>query len=317
MHNSRTVPIVTIIIALLITIVEVLILHNRDVMWAYLSADWTLLYPQPWRIVTSPFLHHNLSQFFNNLVFLCLFGWQVERKYGSVNTLGIFLGALGTSHVMTITFTHDWIVGVSLGVCGLLGFSLIANRRTPWWTTITHRPLHALYFASLASPLIPFVANNQGFRTSQMSHLGGILYGMAFGVAFLLLPRNTLWRSAIIALPLALFASLFYSPWQIEWRLVMKQPILLTSNADCQLKSIEQDVYIPAPIRFVNESEKRIGIYWLDYEGKAEYKLWLNPGESAEHGSYIGHPFCAVDVDSREALQALIVTHEYQIFTVR
>ena len=320
MHDLRRIPFVTIIIALITTTIYLLSLLNRDAMWANLSADWALLYRQPWRIVTSPFLHHDFFQLLNNLVFLCLFGWQVERKHGSITTLGIFLGALVTSHVLCITFTHDWIVGISLGVCGLFGFSLIDNRRTPWWTTVTHRPLHALYFASLIGPLIPLVADMQkvqGFRTSHMSHIGGILYGLAFGVIFLLMRQDSRWRWAIIALPFLFLFSQFYSPWQVEWRLVTKPPILLTSSADCRLRSMEQEVYIPALITFVNLSTKDIALFWLDYEGKPEFYFWLGSGDSQEQQTFIGHPWCIVAVDTGEALQAVTVTETRHIITIR
>lgn len=317
MHESRRIPLVTIIIALMTTTIYLLSLLDRDAMWANLSADWVLLYRQPWRIVTSPFLHHDFFQFLNNLAFLCLFGWQIEPRYGQIKTFSIFLGALVTSHVMTITFTHDWIVGISLGVCGLFGFSLVANRRTPFWTTFTHRPLHALYLVTLITPLIPFVANTLDFRVSHMSHLGGILYGLAFAIPFLLLRPDARWRWAIIALPFLLFASQFYSPWQMEWRIVRKPPILVTSSADCRLKSIEQEVYIPALITFENLSTKDIALYWLDYEGKPEFYFWLGPGDSREQQTFIGQPWCIVAVGSGEALQAVMVTETQHIITIR
>src|SRR5512147_3003287 len=101
MGNSRNIPFVTIAIALVITVIQILrslgsrydefILTNLD--WV----NWEVFYAQPWRMLSSTFIHHNLSQFFSNLVFLGLFGWQVERKHGSIITLGIFWGALVTS----------------------------------------------------------------------------------------------------------------------------------------------------------------------------------------------------------------------------
>jgi membrane associated rhomboid family serine protease len=320
MCNFQKIPVVTIILALLITIIQILrslggrydefILTHLD--WV----NWEVFYAQPWRILTSPFLHHNLSHFFNNLVFLCLFGWQVERQYGSVKTLGIFFGALVTSHVMCITFTHDWIWGISLGVCGLLGFSLIANGRAPWWTTLTHRPLHALYLASLISPFIPFFANTQGFRTSHMSHLGGILYGLAFGVTFRLLPRHPQWRWAVIALPFLLFASQFYSPWQIEWRLVNRISSRVTANAECQIRSIEPKVYTPVDITVVNASTRRIALFWIDYEGNPRAYFWLRPGSSDEYSLFIDHRWCIVDADTGKLLE-VVVLKEPQTITIR
>ena len=150
-----------------------------------------------------------------------------------------------------------------------------------------------------------------------MSHFGGILYGMAFGVTFLLLPRDSRWRWAVIALPFLLFASQFYSLWQLEWRLVNRPPILVTSNADCRLKSVEPEVYTPAHLTVVNASKKRIALYWIDYEGKPRAYFWLKRGDSDEYDLYIGHRWCVVDADSREALQPFMVTEQNQIVTVR
>lgn len=317
MPDSGKIPFVTLAIALIITMIQIANFFNPNAVRANLSADWTLLYAQPWRVITSPFIHHDLPHYLNNLVFLCLFGWQIEPVYGRIKTLGIFLGGMVTGHVMSITLAHDWVVGISNGVCGLFGFSLIANRRTPWWTTLTHRPLHAIYLANLIAPLIPFVANLIGFRVAHLTHLGGILYGMAFGGAFLLAPRGVGWREIVIALPFVLVASQFYSPWQIEWQLVKRPPTLLTASADCRLKSLEQKVLVPARINFVNMSTKKVALYWLDYDGNAKYYFLLRPGDSQEQDSFIGHPWCIVDVDSGEALQAVITSEPNQTVTVR
>jgi hypothetical protein len=214
-------------------------------------------------------------------------------------------------------FHACWIVGISLGVCGLFGFSLIANRRTPFWTIFTHRPLHAFYLFTLITPSLPFVANIQNFRVSHMSHLGGILYGVAFGVIFLVMPHDTRWRWAIVALPFLLFASQFYSPWQMEWRIVKKPPILVTSNTDCSLRSMEQEVYTPALITFMNASTRDIALYWLDYEGKPEFYFWLGSGDSREQETFIGHAWCVVAINSGQAIQAVIVTETQHSITIR
>ena len=66
--------------------------------------------------------------------------------------------------------------------------------------------------------------------------------------------------------------------------------------------------YAPAVIRFENESAKPVAMYWLDYDGQAQFHLWLRPGGSREYNSFVGHPWCIVDVDRGEALQAAIVT---------
>jgi len=319
MRNSRNIPIVTIAIALVITVIQILrslggrydefIITNFD--WV----NWEVFYTHPWRLLTSSFIHHNLFHYFANLFWLCLFGWMIEPNYGSAKTLGILLGAMVAGPVLNITVAHVWTIGFSDGVCGLFGFSLIVNRRVPWWTTLTHRPIHAFFIAALAMPFLPFFSHLVGFGTAHLAHLGGILYGLAFGITFLLLPRETKWRWVVIALPFVLFASQFYSLWQLEWRLVNRPPTLLTSNADCRLKSIEPDVYTSANLTVVNASTKRIALYWMDYEGKPRAYFWLRPGSSDEYYPFIGHRWCIVDVDSHEALQAITVTEPEQTIT--
>jgi membrane associated rhomboid family serine protease len=320
MRTHRTVPFATLTLALFTTVIEIFRLtggHYFDVVLANLDVvTWPEFYNQPWRVVTSPFTHRDIIAYFVNLAFLLLFGWEIERKHGWAIFLGVFFGALVSAYVIWTNLAHDWIWGISGGVCGLFGFSLIANRCTPWWTTVTHRPLHALYLANLVWAVIIDVTNLIPYRVAHLDHLMGILYGMAFGRAFLLAPQDARWRGAVIALPIVLFASLFYSPWQVEWRLVKTPPKLVTANADCRLQSPIQDVYIPAPITFVNASTKPIAVYWLDYEGNPQFMLWLGPSDSAKDNAFVGHPFCIVDGDTEEALQVVIMTEPGQTIII-
>ena len=95
-----------------------------------------------------------------------------------------------------------------------------------------------------------------------------------------------------------------------------KQPLLLTVNADCQLKSTAQETYTPAELHFVNASREAKAIYWLDYEGQAKFHLWLRPGESKEYNSFIGHPWCVVNTETNEALQVIIVSEAEQTISI-
>ena len=162
------------------------------------------------------------------------------------------------------------------------GFSLIANRRTPWWTTLTHHPLHILYSANLILAVIVDLAHWVPFPVAHLTHAVGILYGVAFGSAFLLASRSTWWRTVVIALPILLFVSQLINPWQVERRLLNSQPVLVTEKADCQLRSTVQDIYVPAPIKFVNESNEPVAMYWRDYEGIAKFQVWIRPGGTKE-----------------------------------
>jgi hypothetical protein len=231
--------------------------------------------------------------------------------------LSVFFGAIVTGHIVWINMMHGFVWGVSGGVCGLFGFSLIAKRRMPWWTTLTHRPLHILYFANLLWAVTVDITDWAPFPIAHLNHVIGILYGMVFGSAFLLISEGSRWRWIVSAIPLVLFASVFYSPWLVEWQLVKSPLSLVTANTNCQSKSIEPEAYTPAHITVMNSSMRQIALYWLNYEGKPEYYFRIQPGDSEQYDLYIGHRWCVVEVDSRNAIQAFIVTEENQIVTIR
>lgn len=320
MDKIQKVPFVTLTLGLLITVIQILrslggsydeiVLMNLD--WL----NWEVIYAQPWRILTSPFIHQNVQHYFENLFFLSLFGYQIERTYGRGIMLGVFFGAMVTGHMVWINLMHNFIWGVSGGICGLFGFSLIAGRRTPWWSTVTHHPLHILYLIDLLWAVFIDVTDRVPFPVAHLNHGVGILYGMAFGSVLLMFSNGTRWRWIVTALPLVLFATVFYSPWLVEWQLVKRPLSLVTTNTNCQLKSIEPEVYTDASVTVINSSTKQIALYWLNYEGRPEYYFRLNPGDTEEYSLFIGHRWCVIAADSPEALQTFMVTEQNQIVTI-
>lgn len=321
MNIPRTIPYATLTLAFMITVVQVLRMSGgiyEDLVFPNLHhGNWDVFYSQPWRMITSPFIHQNLLHYLENLVFLLLFGFQIERAHGWKYVLGPFFGALVTGYVIFLTFMHGGIIGISGGVCGLFGCSLIANRRTPWWTTLTHRPLHILYSLNLLASVIADVTDLVPFGVAHVNHIVGILHGLLIGSAFLLTSSGLRWRAAAVALPVLLFASQFYSPWQIEWQLVQKQERLLVENPDCQLRSIEYDPDTPSLIFIMNESTSPVAYYWLDYKGRARFILWVESGNTGEVYAYVGQPACIVNADTGKLLQVVQPTNSEQTVTIR
>jgi membrane associated rhomboid family serine protease len=319
MNTPRTIPYVTLTLALIITVIQVFRMLGgvyEDFVFTNLHhGNWDVFYAQPWRMITSSFIHHrNILHYLGNLVTLCLFGWQIERLLGRSILLVTFFGAMVTAYVVWVDVMDGWLIGISGGVCGLFGLSLIANRRTPWWTTLTQPPLHLFYLLFLAAPLFPFFANIVDFKVAHLGHLIGILYGMLVGGAFLLLPR---WRWVAIALPLVLFVSPLYSPWKLEWQMVQKQASLLAENPECRLQSIEQEIDMPSLVDVVNERAGPVAVFRLDYEGNPEFILWLGKNETTGMNSWIGHPFCIIDIDSGMSVATAMVTEPEQTITIR
>jgi len=307
--SLRKIPIATVILALIITTIQVLRLlggQYENFIFAHLHhGTWETFYNQPWRMITSPFIHQNPFHYLENLVFLLLFGFQIERAYGWKYMLVAFLGAQVTGYGLHIIFMHEGIIGISGGVCGLFGFSLIVNRRTPWWKTVTHHPLHILYSLNLLWAVVVDMANWVSFNVAHDNHVVGILYGTFVGLATL---SSSNLRWATIVLPIVLFAGQFYSPWQVEWQLIQKQESLLSDNPDCWLRSIEQDVDVSVVVNILNQRDKPVAVYWLDYDGNPEFILWLGNNKETIMYSWVGHPFCVVEIDSGKSVSTFRVT---------
>jgi len=317
--RSRNIPYATITLALIITVIQVLRslggTHEGFVFANLHHGSWETYYNQPWRMLTSPFIHRNIQHYLGNFLFLLVFGYRIERAYGWKYVLGVFFGALVTGYVVHLTVMHEGIIGISGGVCGLFGFSLIANRRTPWWQTFTKYPLHGIYLAGLIWFVIADYADLLPSTVAHVNHAVGILYGIGFGMAFLLMPRNVRWRWAILVLPILFFASQLYSPWQLEWQLLHSQPVLNSSLADCRTHTIEEKT--PAVITFVNSSDKPVVLYLMSFEGRARFQNILQPGESTGYNVSLTHAWCVVELESREAIQLTVVTEPEQTFTIR
>ena len=87
MCNFQKIPVVTITLALLITIIQLLrslggmydelVLMNLD--WL----NWEVIYAQPWRILTSPFIHQNVQHYFENLFFFCCSAIRLSGPIGA------------------------------------------------------------------------------------------------------------------------------------------------------------------------------------------------------------------------------------------
>jgi membrane associated rhomboid family serine protease len=116
---SATLP-----LAALITILHIVRLSGHSA-GAFINANlnvvsWELLYSQPWRLLTSTFLHQDLPHFLGNLFFLLLFGRKIERSHGWAVMLAVFFGGLVTSHVLEITIMHSFVIGISGGSSPIL-----------------------------------------------------------------------------------------------------------------------------------------------------------------------------------------------------
>jgi membrane associated rhomboid family serine protease len=80
-----------------------------------------------WRVVTTPFSHDNLGYQFVTLVATGIFGMHVERRFGSVAAVFVFLAAGAAGAALSALAGFD-ALGANGAALGLLSFWLVDDR---------------------------------------------------------------------------------------------------------------------------------------------------------------------------------------------
>lgn len=149
-----------------------------------------------WRILTSAFLHGGFIHFGLNMYILFLFGPLVERMYGHLEFLGIYLLSAAGGSVLTILVEpQQRALGASGAIFGLFGLMFVVGRRHHALIGREGRAMMAQIGTLLAlnlviTFLVPII--------SWTGHLGGLAVGLILG--FLLPPTGVatlgaLWRT--------------------------------------------------------------------------------------------------------------------------
>ena len=156
-------------------------------------------------LVTSTFLHGGLLHLGGNMLFLWIFGDNIELKFGRLKYLGIYLawGVLaGLAHIAGDTSSVIPAVGASGAVSGILGAYLILFPRARILTImmlfIFIRMLHIqarwfLPFWLIFQNLLPFFVGGFGVGgggVAYLAHIGGFAVGLAVGYLYKMTHRS-------------------------------------------------------------------------------------------------------------------------------
>lgn len=166
---------------------------------------------EPWRLLTSAFLHANVIHLVFNLSMLFAIGPALERTLGSVRFALLYVvAALGGSLGVCLYYSpYSPVVGGSGALFGMLGAAVALNVRAG------HHPLAFLEFEGpwrllgmiFANLVIGFVLP----MISNTGHIGGLAAGFLVTLLWLEPGRAvTAWLWAWRAAVTALFASLLF-----------------------------------------------------------------------------------------------------------
>ncbi|HJN46486.1 MAG: rhomboid family intramembrane serine protease [Vicinamibacterales bacterium] len=177
--------------------------------------------PQTLDLFTAMFLHGGLLHLAGNMLFLWIYGDNVEHRLGR----GRFLIAyLGTGVAATLFYTvlagqsQLPMLGASGAISGVLGFYFVWFPRNrvrlwvmlfPFFMNVIHAPARwVLGFYVIADNLLPFLvsAGTGGGGVAYGAHLGGFLGGL--GVAWAIDRRSLLVRPTDFVTPGQTAASL-------------------------------------------------------------------------------------------------------------
>jgi len=156
--------------------------------------------PTPYvSLISSIFLHGGLMHLGGNMLFLWIFGDNIELKFGRAKYLAIYLvwGVLaGLIHIMGDTTSAIPAVGASGAISGILGAYLVIFPRTKiltflmlgfFWRMIHIQARWFLPFWLIFQNLLPFFIGGFGVAgggVAYLAHIGGFVVGLATGYLY-------------------------------------------------------------------------------------------------------------------------------------
>lgn len=137
-----------------------------------------------YRLFTAMFVHFGFIHLLMNLTGLFIFGTRVERYYGRVCFLGLYILSGLCGSVFSLFFTRGYAAGASGAIYGLVGavyaYTRVSKRAMDWLTG---------YFLLLFIG----VGLTMGFimpGIDNFGHIGGLLAGTALGAGWMSVRRS-------------------------------------------------------------------------------------------------------------------------------
>ncbi len=155
---------------------------TESVLDAYGFSGKNLL-ERPYVLLTSIFLHGDLSHLLSNIFVLFFFGMGVEKEIGAVRMLLVFLaGAVMGDLLSLLVYSFDSVaIGASAGIFAVVGAGiLVAPFDLSFYPYIMPVPLGFLGVMYALYNAYGFVAEPAS-KISYIAHFGGLFAGLFYG----------------------------------------------------------------------------------------------------------------------------------------
>lgn len=164
------------------------------------SGNWTTMF-------TSMFMHGDIMHFLGNMLFLWVFGDNVEDKFGHFRYLIFYLAAgVAASWFQIATDTESVIptIGASGAIAGVLGayfllypFSRVSTVIWFFLVTIVKIPAYVLLGFWIFLQFIPGIAelgsSSQSGGVAYWAHIGGFIVGVTVVVIYKMFKNEPIW----------------------------------------------------------------------------------------------------------------------------
>lgn len=141
---------------------------------------------EPWRFITSVFLHGGLGHLVYNMFALALFGSMLERLVGGKRLLLIFF-VTGVGANLISIFFYPSSLGASGAIFGIIGALVIIRPTLVVWAFGLPMPLFIAGILWVAGDVIgaaSYLTGSPIDNTGNIAHLSGIGLGFVFGLFY-------------------------------------------------------------------------------------------------------------------------------------
>jgi len=141
---------------------------------------------EPWRFITSIFLHGGLAHLIYNLFALALFGSLLEGMIGGKKFLTVFIVSGVVANLIAVNF-YSSSLGASGAIFGVIGALVIIRPTLPVWAFGIPMPIFVagiLWGIGDIIGAVAFVLGNPIDNTGNIAHLSGMFVGFILGFIF-------------------------------------------------------------------------------------------------------------------------------------
>ena len=163
-----------------------------EIVNGLIDRDYGVIAP----LFSSMFVHAGIMHIGGNMLFLYIFGDNIEYKFGRTKYLALYLlwGIVaGFAHIMSDPSSQIPAIGASGAISGVLGAYLILFPRAKivtfllmgFFTRMTRIPaMWYLPFWFIFQNILPAVIGSSGSGVAFLAHIGGFLIGLFTGYVY-------------------------------------------------------------------------------------------------------------------------------------